>query len=423
MREDDPFAGLQPVRAGNVVKFSPAGDDEGRFPPMEAYLEDGAGKPPDLKFTATPFQWRDPKTIPPRPWVYGRHMLRGQVSVTVAPGGVGKSSLTLVEGISMATGKSLLGEWVSPEPLRVWVYNLEDPRDEMDRRVIGAMLHHNIPFEDVDGRLFLDTGRERGICTAVENKNGVMLVRPEIDALEAEIKARGIDVFIVDPFISTHRVSENASGAIDMVAKEWAALAGRCNCAVELVHHSRKTGGAEVTSEDARGSSALLSAARSGRVLNRMSTEMREQAGLKEDDPTVFGVDRDKANLAPAGKRAWIRMVSVELGNGDSVGVAEQWEFPDAFAGVLVKDLLAIQNQIAKRCDQGQPPRFSDKAGDDWVGHIVAEFLDLDAHSDRRRINKILSDWIRSGALRKAELMDQHRKMRPCVEVGEWAVE
>jgi hypothetical protein len=424
MSDEDPFADLKPVKT-NVVKFAPAGDDEGRFPPMEAYMDDSPGpeKGPDLKFTATAFQWRDPAGIPPRPWVYGQHMLRKQVSVTVAPGGVGKSSLTLVEALAMVTARPILGEWVPDVPLRVWVYNLEDPRDEMDRRVIGAMLHHNIHPEDVEGGLFLDTGRERGICTAVESKNGVMLVRPEIDALEAELKERKIDVLIIDPFISTHRVSENASGAIDMVAKEWAALADRCNCAIELVHHSRKTGGAEVTSEDGRGSSALLAAARSGRVLNKMSQEMREQAGLKEDDPTVFGVDRDKANLAPAGKRAWIRMVSVDLGQGDHVGVAESWQFPDAFDGVKREDLLAVQNQIAKRCDEGRPPRFDPRSGDDWVGHIIAEFLELDAQDDRRRITKILSDWIRSGALRKADLMDQHRKLRPCVEVGEWATE
>ena len=43
---------------------------------------------------ATPFRWRDPKTIPPREWVYGWHYVRRFLSTTVAPGGVGKSSLT-----------------------------------------------------------------------------------------------------------------------------------------------------------------------------------------------------------------------------------------------------------------------------------------------------------------------------------------
>jgi hypothetical protein len=90
----------------------------------------------------TEFVWRDPSTIPPRPWLYGRHLIRRQVSVTVAPGGVGKSSLTICEGLAMASGRQLLGDWTAKD-LRVWIFNLEDPRDEMERRIIAAMQHHD----------------------------------------------------------------------------------------------------------------------------------------------------------------------------------------------------------------------------------------------------------------------------------------
>lgn len=429
--DDDPFKDLLRYDQPNVVPIREGVDAP--FPPMEVYADifssrsaptedemEDLPEPPPL--TATPFVWKDPKSIPPRPWVYGRHMIRKQVSVTVAPGGVGKSSLTLVEALCLATGKQLLGEWVSPEPLRTWVYNLEDPRDEMDRRVIGAMMHHGIKPDEVEGRLFLDTGRERTLCTAIEARGEISIVRPEMDALAAAIMERGIDVLIVDPFVSSHRVSENSSGAIDLVAKEWARLADHCSCSIELVHHTRKTGGVDATTEDGRGSSALMGAARSGRVLNKMNQELREQAGLK-DDATIFGIDRDKANLAPAGARSWIRMASIDLGQGDYVGVAETWAWPDTFEGVSRKDLLSVQKEVQRRHDVGRPPRASDKAGEEWAGHIVAEMLDLDATDDRRRINKILSEWVRNGALIKGEVLDAKRMPRPCLEVGEWAHE
>lgn len=418
--DDDPFNDLRPFSDPKIVPFR---DDDERFPPREAYENEFTEpmQPQAAALTPTQFVWQDPLTIPPRPWIYGRHMIRKQVSVTVAPGGVGKSSLTLVEALCLVTARQLLGEWVPQEPLRVWAYNLEDPRDEMNRRVIGAMIHHGIRPEDVGDRLYLDTGRERPLCTAVDIKGETTIVKPEIEALEDAIKSRGIDVLIVDPFVSSHRVSENASGAIDLVAKEWARLADRCNCAIELVHHTRKTGGQEATTEDGRGSSALLGAARSGRVLNKMSDETKDQAGVRDDPATYFGIDRDKANLAPAGARQWVRMASVDLGQGDHVGVAEHWVWPDTFSGITVKQLLAVQNEIERRCNAGRPPRFSDQSGLDWVGHVAAEFLELDAEDDRRRIKKIIADWIKSGALRKAELEDEHRKKRPCVEVGEWA--
>ena len=37
--------------------------------------------------TATPYVWRDPATIPPRSWVYGRYLLRGTVTAFVPPAG------------------------------------------------------------------------------------------------------------------------------------------------------------------------------------------------------------------------------------------------------------------------------------------------------------------------------------------------
>lgn len=417
--DEDPFRDLEPLH--NVVPIR----DDTPFPPKEAYASEFAApeQPPAAPLAATPFVWKDPSTIPPRPWVYGRHMIRKQVSVTVAPGGVGKSSLTLVEALCLASGRQLLGEWVPQGGLRAWVYNLEDPRDEMDRRVIGAMIFHGVKPHEVEGRLFLDTGRERPLCTAVDIRGEVTIVRPEIEALEAAIRERQIDVLVVDPFVSSHRVSENSSGAIDLVAKEWARLADRCNCAIELVHHTRKTGGADATTEDGRGSTALLGAARSGRVLNKMSEDDRKKAGVDGDPATYFGIDRDKANLAPAGARQWIRMASVDLGQGDHVGVAMSWQWPDAFDGVGVRHLIDVQREVHRRHEAGTPPRASDQAGADWIGAIVAEICGLDVDTDKARIKQILKSWMDNGSLVKGEWTDAKRMKRPVIEVGEWAFE
>jgi len=417
--DDDPFQDLEPLH--NVVPLR----EDTPFPPLKAYASEFMEQAQTslAPLTPTAFVWRDPLTIPPRPWVYGRHMIRKQVSVTVAPGGVGKSSLTLVEALCIASGRDILGEWVSPEGSRVWVYNLEDPRDELDRRVIGAMMHHGIKSDEVDGKLFLDTGRERTLCTALEVRGEVTIVRPEMEALEMALKMRQIDVLIVDPFVSSHRVSENSSGAIDLVAKEWASLADRCNCAIELVHHTRKTGGQNATTEDGRGSTALMGAARSGRVLNKMNDDDRKKSGVQDDLSTYFSIDRDKANLAPVGARRWIRMASMDLGQGDHVGVAERWQSPDAFDGLTVRNLIEVQNEVHRRTESGNPPRFSDQSGGDWIGALVAEICGLDADADKPKIKTILKSWMASGSLVKGEFEDHQRKKRPVILVGEWAFE
>ncbi|MEM7472922.1 MAG: AAA family ATPase [Pseudomonadota bacterium] len=365
----------------------------------------------------TAFVWRDPTTIPPRPWLYGRHLIRKQVSVTVAPGGVGKSSLTNCEALAMASGRELLGDWTA-KGLKVWIYNLEDTRDELDLRIVAAMQHHHVRPEEINGRLYVDTGRERALSTAIQTREGVQIIKPELDALANEILERQIDVLVIDPFVSSHQVGENDNGAIDLVAKEWARLADQCNCAIELVHHTRKTNGEEATTESARGATALLGAARSGRVLNKMSDDLKADAGVQDDPCTYFAVDRDKANLAPMGKRKWRRMASVLLANGDSVGVAEAWDWPDAFDGITAQDLLAAQHAI-----DGKHPRYSDQSGDDWAGCIVAEVLGLEVETDRKRIKKIIETWLKSGALVKVQVKDETRRERPCLEVGEWATE
>src|SRR5262249_34248728 len=66
-----------------------------------------------------PFQWVDPQSIPPRPWLYGKLLIRKQVSADFAPGGTGKTSHSIVEALAMVSGKPLLG--IAPiEPLKVW---------------------------------------------------------------------------------------------------------------------------------------------------------------------------------------------------------------------------------------------------------------------------------------------------------------
>lgn len=371
----------------------------------------------DAPLLPTPFVWRDPALIPPRPWLYGRHLLRGQASVTVAPGGLGKSSLSIVEALAIVTNRELLGETVHETGLSVWLFNLEDPKAELERRIAAAMQHHGIGADELGGRLFYDSGRERELCTAIQTREGAQIIEPAYDDLARQIRARKIDVLVIDPFVSSHQVSENDNGAIDLVAKKWAMLADECNCSIELVHHTRKTNGEEATTEAARGASSLLSAARSGRVLNRMTNDERESAGIPADDKTTyFAVTRDKANLAPAGARQWRHMAPVQLANGDNVGVAEEWTWPDTFDGMTVADLLAVQNAI-----DGKQPRYSDQAGSEWVGVIVANVLGLDVTKDKRRIKRMIETWLKSGALIKGTKVGPIRKPVPTVEVGEWA--
>jgi AAA domain/Bifunctional DNA primase/polymerase, N-terminal/Primase C terminal 2 (PriCT-2) len=377
-----------------------------------------------VRIAARPFVRRDPKTIPPRQWLYGQHYIGKFVSATIAAPGIGKSSLDLVELIAMASGRPLLGVPV-PNPLRVWYWNLEDPYDEIERRVAAALLHFNIDPAEIDGRLFVNSGRDDPLVIAEMIKGAVAIHAPLIDAIAAEIIARGVDVLSIDPFVSCHRIPENDNGAIDAVTKTWAKVADAASCSIDLVHHVRKPANnqAEFDVNDARGASALIGTVRAARVLNSMTENDAQAARVPlKDKGYYFQIARGKANMSPPAEKAdWYKFVSVPLGNdtaetkGDDVGVVTKWKFPGLFDDMAVSDLFAIQKAIAAgqwRADARSP---------DWAGNAVAKVLELDVAADKKRIKAMLKIWIETGALKEAERKTEQRKPSLFVEVGNWA--
>ena len=383
-------------------------------------------EPIDAAQWAQPFVWRDPATLPPRRWLYKPHLIRGFVSLTVSPGGVGKSTLTLCEALALASGRSLLG--VMPaERTRVWCWNGEDPTEEIERRIQAAMMHHQLRPADLEGWLFTGSGRDADLVVAEQDRFGVAIAAPVVDALIQFIGDNQIGAVVIDPFVSSHRVAENDNGAIDRVAKTWARIANSTGCAVELVHHTRKTGGADVSVEDGRGASALLAAARHARTLRTMNEQEADSLGVERiDRPAYVRIDGGKANLSPPATSAvWFRLANVHLPNGDYVQAASHWTPPDPFEGVTPADLLRVQNAIkAGRGEAGEGWRANVQTGDAWVGHAIGQALGLDVGRPREaaRVRELLRTWLASGALVKAERsINAKGKTAPFVEVGRWA--
>jgi hypothetical protein len=369
----------------------------------------------DAAFKASPFVWRAEADIPRRKWLYGRHLLRRFISVDVAAGGIGKSSVKIGEALAMASNRALYNKDIGEGPLRVWLYNLEDPMEETERRLHATAKRFEIDPAHLGERLFVDSGRDQPCVIAEELANGARIVRPLVDRMVEELTSKEIDVLIIDPFVSSHSVDENNNRSMDMVVKEWAKIADRCNCAINLVHHVRKGNGMETTAESARGAKAITDAARSVIVYNRMTSEEAEKAGIPRDEASFFfRTSNDKANLAPAEKADWFRMNNVDLDNGDKVGVACPWEWPDPFRNITPSMTAAAQRQVSEGRWRLDPQ------SDAWAGIAVAQALAMDWLADKKRISAILSSWIKNGVLKVVEKRDDERKMRKFVEVGEW---
>jgi AAA domain len=397
------------------------------------------GKPNGkLAFNLTPYTWRDPASIPQRSFIGGRHLIRKFLSATISTGGVGKSTLVLADAVAMASGRKPHGANPNGQ-FKIWYWNGEDPKDEIERRVVAIMKHYSVSATDIGDRLCFTSGRDDGmeIIISRQTKNETTIAKPVEEALtEALIKGK-FDVLMLDPFVATHRVSENDNMAIDAIAKTLGRIADRANCAIELVHHVRKTNGAEITHEEGRGASALVFAARSVRVLNPMSVEEAKKAKIEvEQKGFYFRSDIGKANLTPPSDKAtWYTLKSVGIGNGgpikfdaddfvevdpdggDAVGVVTSWDWPEPLEGVEASDLKAAQNEIAK--GQWRP---GDRTND-WVGIPIAIALKLDRNNagDKHKIKGLIAIWTKTGALRVVAGQDKSRHSCEFVEVGEWA--
>ncbi|WP_421505562.1 bifunctional DNA primase/polymerase [Brucella pseudogrignonensis] len=362
---------------------------------------------------ATPFVWKDPSTLPRREFAFGKHFIRKYVSVTVAPGGLGKTANSIVEALAMASGKALNGT-KPPKRLKVWLFNAEDPRDELERRIMAACIHFNLKPADIDGHLFLDTGREQELVIAIDDKKGVRIQEPVVEAVVETISELGIDVMIVDPFVSTHQVNENDNGAIDKVAKLWAQVADRTNCSIDIVHHLRKVSDREATVEDARGAVSLIGAARSVRVLNRMSEAQASEAGLTHEARfSYFSVVYGKSNLSALSHKAeWRKLESVALGNGqgltkpqDHAPVVTSWAWPtsEEVAETLTEDERDAIRGVVNGGMYKPAPQAKD-----WVGRAVAYALqlDVDEETDKKRVGMITKALFAEGFLMKVEDRD-----------------
>jgi AAA domain len=120
--------------------------------------------------------------IPHRRWLYGVDLIRGEITVLAAPGGVGKSSLAIGMSISLAVGRATLEEKIWDEELTALYLNGEDSSIEMRRRIWAYCLRHHVAEQDL-GRLLVagaDDGRVQRVT--VDAPMAVSAIHPDEQA-------------------------------------------------------------------------------------------------------------------------------------------------------------------------------------------------------------------------------------------------
>jgi hypothetical protein len=364
-----------------------------------------APPPGPTALAAEPATYPAPETIPPREWLYGHRLIRRFVSVLAAPGGVGKSSLALAQALALATGRPFLGERVH-HTVPCWVFNLEDPPEETQRRVAALMRFHAITADELGPRLFLNNGRLRRLVMA-EPDNGGGIALPDKEPMIAAAQAAGIGLIVVDPFVKSHRLDENSNMEMDAAATAWAEVADRTACAVLLVHHVRK--GTADSVDATRGAKALTDAARSAALLSPMGPEDAQHLGIPERERWRYvRLDDAKANLAPRAHGAlWFRLETVPLGNGntlyplgDQVAAIAAWVPPNPFKDLSPADCNKALDAIAEGIEGHAYTRHrTGGASARWAGAVLERLFGLESAEAAR----ILNIWLKNGLLIETE--------------------
>ena len=363
--------------------------------------------PMELRLAAFP----DPCSIPPREWLYGTQLIRDYVTVLVAPGGTGKSAYAMGVVLSMVTNRSLLGEHIFT-PVNGLIFNLDDPMNELNRRMAALMMHHKITPGQMKGKLYLEDGERRGdekkglTMASIDEGDGFTVVHPDEEALIASITKNNIGVVVCDPFAESHNLEENSNPMMVKAAAAWRRVARKTHCAVLLVHHVRKGEASGI--DAARGAKALTDSARVGLLMSTMTAADAEKFGIDDDDRLGYvRIDDAKRNMAPPAKAKWYQLREVALGNtginplypaGDKVVAIAPWTPPESdLATASVDELNEALDAIAAGPKPGVLYTASKrgKSNDRWCGHVLIDMFDV----PEKQAAKMICDWIKNGTL------------------------
>ena len=307
--------------------------------------------------------------VPHRRWLYGTYLIRGEITVLAAPGGAGKTALATGMAVEIATGTRVLEEKIFGGDLKVLFVNGEDGGTEVERRVWAFCLAHanKIAVQSLD-RLFVaganDVRVQHLSFLRTTDRNFSMLDRSGFEVLEAALETLRPDVLILDPlvaFCGGGNMNDNAVMA--QVIRELKRLATKFECAVLIVHHTRK-GADDGNPEAISGASATVNLARRAIMPVPMTQKEAEQFCVPPSERfRYFKLVDAKSNLAPrSAESPWYRLHSVELPNpeppvyphGDSVQAVERMNLSLLQTATVTADDQKIRDAILDLISRGK---------------------------------------------------------------------
>lgn len=251
-----------------------------------------------------------------------------------------KSFLALQLATAVASGQPCLGRFAVKQPGRVLLYAAEDALHVVRDRLEGLCTRQDLSLAELDlwvitaPRLRLDLHDDRQhLIETVEQLKPTLL--------------------ILDPFVRLHRVDENVSAAVAPLLDFLRGIQRRSDCAIAVVHHSRK-GGAVRAGQALRGSSEFHAWGDSNLYLRRhggetlsLSVEHRAQPG-QQGIPLRLAIDGDHAALVIADEDASVESTAPTQSERQRVLTALR-EHEDPMSRAEIRDRCRMRTETLGR--------------------------------------------------------------------------
>lgn len=269
--------------------------------------------------------------LTPRPWLVEDMLMRRTVTLLLASGSAGKSSLSLALAAHLAIGKEFAGYKVR-QACRTIVYNGEDDVEEQSRRLTAICTVYGLDYNEVRQHILLLSAREMKL--QLVTKEGSKAVRNDtiVSQLTQFAAESQVGCIILDPLVKLHQCDESDNAEMDTVMEAITDIAHGSNAAMLVLHHTTKmsmkqedrVGNADI----ARGASAIVNAARVAfTMLNATETDAEEYGFADEERNRWVRLDDAKMNMSLANKVAtWFHKETQMIITGDPIGVLKYEE-------------------------------------------------------------------------------------------------
>lgn len=266
------------------------------------------------------------QAIEPRPWLVERMLMRRNITLLLAAGSAGKSTISLALAAHLSQGLDFAG-YKSRGACKTIVYNGEDDLPEQSRRLSAICSHHNLPYGEVKRDLMLLSPEQIKITLARREQYNRVREETIIDHLVKAASPSNVGLLVLDPLVKIHQMDESDNVDMDFVMETVTYVARKADVAVLALHHVSKTSTRQESRvgnmDVARGASAVVNAARIAFTLLGPSQTDLETYGFDEADANKWSrLDDAKMNLSLADNNTtWFKKGAVRIPSGDLVGV------------------------------------------------------------------------------------------------------